>query len=457
MSADYDDFLSSKSQVDHGSGFSPVWSPSFLFDFQTSLVGWALEKGKAAIFADCGMGKTPMQLVWSENVVRKTGKPVLILTPLAVSGQTVDESRKFDIEAHRSIGEVTRGIHVTNYEKLHHFNPRDFAGVVCDESSILKGFDGVTRSRVTEFMRTIPYRLLLTATAAPNDFIELGTSSEALGYLGHMDMLARFFKNDLGNSTATGGGWSQGGPTWRFRGHAEQPFWRWVASWARALRRPSDLGFSDARFVLPPLVEREQVVKSIKPREGFLFAMAAHGLIEQRDERKRTINERCERVSSIVNATTEPAVCWCHLNAEGDALERAIPDAVQVSGTDTDDEKEAKFARFSAGETRVMVIKPVIGAWGLNWQHCAHQTVFAGYSFEQYYQGIRRSWRFGQKRPVTIDHIISDGEIEVLANRKRKAAQSDQMFSELVAHMRDGMDIGRNGYGTKETEVPSWL
>ncbi len=456
----YRKFIESKSQVDAGDGFSPVWDAPFLFDFQRALTTWALERGRAAIFADCGMGKTAMQLTWAENVVCKTNRPVLILTPLAVSGQTVAEAAKFGIEARRSNGDVTRGIHVANYERLHHFNPDDFAGVVCDESSILKNFDGVTKDAVTEFMRRMRYRLLCTATAAPNDFVELGTSSEALGYLGHMDMLNRFFKNDVGNSTATSRAWgAQGGgaPKWRFKGHAEIPFWRWVSSWARSLRRPSDLGFSDDGFALPELIEREHVVKSIRPREGYLFALPAHGLTEQREERRRTIKERCEKVAELLSGTGKPAVAWCHLNDEGDLIESLIPGAVQVSGTDSDDEKEAKFAAFASGEARVLVIKPVIGAWGLNWQHCAHMTVFAGYSFEQYYQGIRRCWRFGQRNPVTVEHVVSDGEEEVLAARKFKASQSDRMFAALVQHMRDGMHVDRAGYGSKKEEVPSWL
>lgn len=457
---EYDEFLAGKSQSTDDDGADPVWMPSFLFDYQTALVEWALRKGRAAIFADCGLGKTPIQLVWAENVVRHTNRPVLILTPLAVAQQTVAEAAKFGVEARRSSGDVTRGIHVTNYERLHLFDADDFAGVVCDESSILKNFDGTTKEAVTEFMRRMRFRLLCTATAAPNDFVELGTSSEALGYLGHMDMLNRFFKNDVGNSTATGRAWgAQGGagPKWRFKGHAEVPFWRWVASWARALRRPSDLGFSDERFTLPPLIEREHIVRSIRPRSGYLFALPAHGLTEQREERRRTIVERCEKVADLVNPSKGSAVCWCHLNDEGDRLESLIPDAIQVSGTDSDDEKEEKFAAFQSGEARVLVIKPVIGAWGLNWQHCAHMTVFAGYSFEQYYQGVRRSWRFGQKNPVTVEHVASDGETEVLANRQRKSAQSDRMFSALVEHMRDGMHIDRSGYGSKKEVVPSWL
>jgi len=457
--ADYLAFLSAKSQAGTDDGIAPSWMPPFLFDFQASLVEWSLRKGRSAIFADCGMGKTAMQLVWAENVARHTNRPVLILTPLAVAQQTVAEAEKFGLAAHRTSGDVTSGIHVTNYERLHHFNPNDFVGVVCDESSILKNFDGTTKDAVTEFMRRMQFRLLCTATAAPNDFVELGTSSEALGYLGHMDMLNRFFKNDhntsdVGRKFAAHGG---GGPKWRFKGHAEIPFWRWVASWARSLRRPSDLGFNDDGFALPELIEREHIVKSIKPRDGFLFALPAHGLTEQREERRRTIRERCERVAELINPTGKPAVAWCHLNDEGDLLEKLIPDAVQVSGTDSDDEKEEKFAAFANGSARVLVIKPVIGAWGLNWQHCAHMTVFAGYSFEQYYQGVRRCWRFGQRNPVIVDHVASDGETEVLANRQRKAAQSDKMFAALVEHMRDGMHIDRTGYGSKKEEVPSWL
>lgn len=454
---DYAAFLARKSQVDADGGFAPRWLPPCLFDFQAALVDWSLRKGRAAVFADCGLGKSPMSLVWAENVVRKTNRPVLVLTPIAVGAQMLQEAAKFGIEARRSAGDVTRGIHVTNYEKLHLFDARDFAGVVCDESSILKSFDGVTRERVTEFLRAMPYRLLATATPSPNDFTELGTSSEALGYLGHVDMLNRFFKNDVGNSTATGRAWAGTGPKWRFKGHAEEPFWRWVASWARALRRPSDLGFDDARYVLPPLVEREHVVSASTRREGALFALPAQGLVEQRAERRRTLTARCEKVAELLAHTGRPAVAWCHLNGEADLLEKLIPGAVQVSGADSDEAKEAKFTAFADGSLRVLVTKPVIGAWGLNWQHCAHMTFFAGYSFEQTYQAIRRSWRFGQRETVIADHVISDGEGEVLAARQRKAAQADRMFAALVAHMRDGLHIDRGGYGSARVVVPSWL
>jgi hypothetical protein len=456
----YEAFLDQKEQQNTGSGFAPVWVPDFLFDYQRALVDWSLRTGRAATLADCGLGKTPMQLVVAENVVRHTNRPVLVITPLAVGRQTVIEAQKFGIEARRTQTITTPAVYVTNYERLHHYNSADFAGVVCDESSILKSFDGAIKATVTEFMRTLRYRFLYTATAAPNDFIELGTSSEALGYLGHMDMLNRFFRNVQGTSD-TDRKWAVdsggGGPIWRFKGHSEGPFWRWVASWARALRRPSDLGFDDARFALPEMIEREHVVGARRPREGFLFSMPALGLAEQREERRRTIRERCEKVAELVAHTGKPAVCWANLNDEADLIESLVSDAVQVSGKDSDEEKEEKFADFQSGKIRVLVIKPVIGAWGLNWQHCAHATMFAGYSFEQYYQSVRRFWRFGQEQNVIVDHVISDGEGKVLETRKRKAEQANKMFTELVAHMRDGMTINRATYGTKKMEVPSWL
>jgi len=453
--SDYQSFLVSKSQVAGGEGIDNPDLPSWMFDYQSSLTAWALRMGRAAIFADCGMGKTPMQLVWADNVARSTNKPVLILTPIAVGAQTIAEAAKFGIEARRSDGIAHSGINVTNYEKLHKFNASDFSGVVCDESSILKQFDGATKTRVTEFMRTLPFRLLCTATAAPNDFIELGTSSEALGHLGHIDMLNRFFKNAR-NTSDTKRNWDTGA-LWRLKAHAETPFWQWVASWARALRKPSDLGFSDEGFDLPPLVEKEHIVASIKPRNGMLFALPANGLKEQREERRNTIIERCGRAADIINATSEPAVAWCNLNDEGDLLEKSINGCVQISGADSDDEKEEKFAAFQSGKVRALVIKPIIGAWGLNWQHCNHMTVFAGYSFEQYYQGIRRCWRFGQKRSVVVDHVLSDGETDVIASRKLKSEKTDKMFAELVRHMKDGLAVESARYGEKKEEVPSWL
>lgn len=352
-------------------------------------------------------------------------------------------------------GVVRPGINITNYERLHLFNPSDFAGVACDESSILKSFDGATKQAITEFMRKRPYRLLATATAAPNDFVELGTSSEALGYLGHMDMLNRFFKNDLNNSAQ---GRMRGEVIkWRLKGHAELPFWRWVCSWARAVRRPSDLGFDDTQFILPPLVEREHLVEANQLADGMLFALPAVGLKEQREERRRTIKERCERVASLVNSTGQPALVWCHLNDESDLLEDLIPDAKQVTGSMSDDDKESRLMNFAAGDIRVLITKPSIGAWGLNYQHCNHITFFPSHSFEQYYQGVRRCWRFGQKREVTVDIVTTEGERGVLSNLQRKAQQADRMFSNLVAEMNAAMAIDRASKFTNEMEIPQWL
>jgi hypothetical protein len=449
----YESFIANKSQIGGDHGFDPISLPDWLFDFQRHLVTWALRKGRAAIFADCGMGKTPMQLVWADNVRQKTGKPVLILTPLAVSYQTVGEAHKFSLDAERSHdGNGKADIVVANYERLHYFDCRKFGGVVCDESSILKNFDGSTKAAVTEFMRTIPYRLLCTATAAPNDYHELGTSSEALGYLGYQDMLSRFFKEDVIKDYL---GW--GRKAYRFRGHAEGPFWRWVCSWARACRKPSDIGYDDRTFILPPLIETEVIVRSSSLRPGMLFALPAENLQEQREERRITIADRCEAVQKIVSEHDGASVIWCHLNDEADAIEAAIPGAKQVSGSDDDDEKEAKLLAFQRGEIRVLVTKPKIGCFGLNWQHCHNVVTFASHSWEQYYQSVRRCWRFGQKHPVKVHIVATEGEVGVLANLRRKANAADRMFELLCKHMSDALAIDNSTRFPTPEEIPSWL
>lgn len=451
----YSDFISSKSHEGANHGFDPVFMPDAAFDFQQSLIEWAVRKGRGAIFADCGLGKTLMELAWAENVCRKTGGNVLILTCLAVAGQMVEEAEKFGIKASRSIdGSAHKGITITNYERLHLFNPGDFAGVVCDESSILKSYSGARKGEITQFLRKRPYRLLATATAAPNDFIELGTSSEALGYLGYMDMLNKFFKNDLNNSAS---GRMRGEVIkWRLKGHAELPFWRWVCTWARAARKPSDLGFDDGKFNLPPLVEEQHIVHARTTADGCLFSLPAHGLQEQREERRRTIEERCERAAEIANGTSEPVILWCHLNDEGNMLEKLIPDAVQVSGSDSDEKKEDRLLGFAKGKHRVLVTKPKIGAWGLNYQHCNKIVYFPSHSFEQYYQSLRRCWRFGQKRSVHVDVIASEGEADVLSNLQRKAGQAEEMFANLITEMNNAIGIERKEE-TGKVSLPAWL
>jgi hypothetical protein len=454
--SDYEIFLERKSQLGNQSGFEPVWMPDFLFDFQKALVEWAILKGRCGVFADCGLGKSPMQLVWAENIVRKTSKRVLILTPLAVSHQHVKEGEKFGIEVFRSRdGKLSNGIVVTNYERLKHFNPNNFIGIACDESSILKSFDGATKAAVTEFSRKIPYRSLWTATAAPNDYIELGTSAEYLGELGYMDMLNRFFKNDHNNSST---GRHHGNMVkWRFKGHAEQPFWRWIVSWGRALRKPSDLGFLDAKFKLPPLKEIEHVVEVAEVANGYLFTMPAIGLREQREERRATLNQRCEKVAELVNKSKGASVSWCHLNPEGDLLEKLIKNCVQVSGRDSDDEKEEKLEAFTAGKIPKLVTKQKIAGWGLNWQHCHHMTDFPSHSFEQRYQGVRRCWRFGQKQTVTVETVTTEGEKNVVKNYQRKAIAADKMFSSLVREMNQFASINKNVTFNNPEEIPAWL
>jgi hypothetical protein len=475
----YQEFLNKKTQMGENHGFSPIWMPSFLFDFQSSLVDWAINRGRCAIFADCGLGKTPMQLVWAENVLRHTNKPVLILTPLAVGGQTLIESEKFGIESIRSRdGRMSKkSIVITNYEKLHLFESKDFGGVVCDESSILKHFSGATQKAVTRFMLKIPYRLLCTATAAPNDYIELGTSSEALAELGYSDMLSRFFKqsdnkphrredikqwqknqkdqaNHFGKLSFRV---AQQIEQWRLKGHAEVPFWKWVCSWARACRKPSDLGFNDGDFILPPLTEREHIIEPTRPADGMLFTLPAFGLRQERDERRRTLQERCEYVANLINHKN-PAVVWCHLNDEADLIEKIVKGSRQVKGSTEEEEREEIYKDFASGKLRVIVTKPKIGAWGMNWQHCAHTVTFATHSYEQFYQSVRRFWRFGQKREVVVDIVATTGERYVRENMKRKADAADRMFTELVRHMHDAQSIARIQTDPNENmEVPPWL
>lgn len=475
----YETFLHRRRQITTDSGFSPTYMPDFLYDFQKHLVEWSIRKGRSANFADCGLGKTPMQLVWAENVVRKTNKPVLILTPLAVSRQTQREGDKFGIEVNRSQdGKYKKGIVVTNYERLEHFDPNDFVGCVCDESSILKSFQGATRKRITRAMNKMPYRLLCTATAAPNDYVELGTSSEALGVLHYSEMLKRFFKqlDDKGQKKERrqqeqAEGLLEADPNyfqklsyrvaqtigqWRLKHHAVEGFWRWIASWAMACRLPADLGFDNGDFILPELHEHHHIIKPKTPPAGMLFTLPAIGLGEERSERKRTLDERCELVASLV-AHKRSAVVWCHMNAEGDLLEKLIPDAGQVAGRTPDDKKIELYEAFADKSLRVLIIKPKIGAWGLNWQHCNHVVTFATHSYEQEYQSIRRCWRFGQTRPVTVDKIATEGEVRVMANMERKQRQADAMFTLLVREMNNAHGIKQIKKDSGIMEVPKWL
>lgn len=455
---DYNSYLDSKSDTGSYDGFDTIFMPDKLFDFQKALVDWSVRKGRGAILADCGLGKSFIELVWAQNIVQKTNGNVLLITPIAVGSQMLKEADKFGIDdmSRSKEGKVESKITVTNYERLHYFNPEDFQGIVLDESSILKNFKGATKNKINIFVRKIQYRLLATATAAPNDFIELGTSSEALGYLGYMDMLSKFFKNDQ-NTCDTRHGRFREAAKWRLKGHAHDSFWRWVTSWARAVRKPSDLGFNDKGFALPSLNEiPHKLDVARKPVTGELFTHPAIGLKEVRDERRATIKDRCEYAAAIVNKKTKHSISWCNLNDEGDLLEKLIDDAVQISGRDSDESKEEKLIAFTNGQIKALVTKPKIGAWGLNWQHCNHVTFFPNYSYEQYYQAIRRCWRFGQHDEVTVDNIYTQGDEYSFGNLKRKQRQADEMFTSLVREMNNSLGIINKVEFNEKLEAPLW-
>ena len=459
MESDYEAFIRDKSQFKHSDGFNPGAMPSFLFDFQQYLVDWACQKGRAAIYSDCGTGKTAMQLAWSQKVIEHTNKPVLIVTPIAVGAQTIAEAEKFGIQAKRTRDghfDGTKCVWVTNYEQLHKYDPLQFGGVDCDESSAIKDFKSQRKDTVVEFMRRVKYRLLCTATAAPNDFWELGTSSEALGLLGFRDMITTFFKlqENVSRRFAKESSWRS---KYRFRGHAQGPFWAWVCSWARSIQTPADLGFDGTKFLLPELREHEFCVAAKFKRDGYLFDLPARDMREEREERRRTIPDRVDKAASMVNGRKDQSIVWCELNEEGKALKNAIEESVEVHGGLNDDQKEEALIGFANGQIKNLIIKPKIGAWGLNFQNCSHMCIFPSHSFEQYYQSVRRCWRFGQKKPVDVNIIISEGQSGILRNLRRKQEQSNKMFRELVAHMRDAMHLVSSDYFPEKEKVPAWL
>lgn len=458
MNAAYESFLESRRVQIAPSGFAPTAISPRLFEFQRDITRWAIERGRAAIFADCGLGKTLMQLQWSESVVRKFNRPVIIFAPLAVSKQTEREGRKFGIPATIAASDMDvrkPGIYVTNYEKLQHFDPSRFAGVDLDESSILKSFTGATRNMVIERFAHTPMKLAATATPAPNDFMELGNHSEFFGVLTRTEMLSTFFVHDGGDTAK-----------WRLKGHAEEEYWKWVCGWAVMIRKPSDLGYSDAGFDLPPLHLKHVTVKSNRPLEGFLFPVEAQTLGERRDARRGSLRERVAACAELVNASTEPWLIWCDLNAEGDLLEKMIPDAVQVAGADKPEVKEWRMFGFTDGEHRVLVSKPSIAGWGMNWQHC-NNVAFVGLSdsYEAFYQAVRRCWRFGQTKPVNCYVITCEEEGAVVNNIERKERDAARMAREMVKHMSvynteavHGVARAAHGYLPSRTmDLPKWI
>lgn len=417
----YHAFLESKRFSVTPSGMTVDDIHPALFPFQKGIVRWALRMGKACIFADCGLGKSIMQLEWAKHIGN-----VLILAPLAVAPQLAREAEKIGLDARvcRSREDVRPGVNITNYEMLHHFDADDFDGVVLDESSILKSYDGTTRTEIITAFRNVPYRLACTATPAPNDHMELGNHAEFLGVMTRTEMLSTFFVHDGGETQK-----------WRIKGHAEDKFWEWVASWAVVLRRPSDLGYDDNGFVLPPMTIHEEIIQSGKASEGMLFPMEAQSLQERRQARRASLDARVQRCAEIVNSTDRPFLVWCDLNDESDILTKSIPGAVEVKGSDTPEHKTSALLGFAEGKIRVLVSKPSIAGFGMNFQVCS-DMVFAGLSdsYEQFYQATRRCWRFGQKNPVQVHTIVGSQETAILSNIKRKQQDLEKLQEGMVAH-----------------------
>lgn len=452
----YQEFLKQKSHLSGNYGFEPVYIPDYLFDFQKHIAEYAIRKGRCAIFLDTGLGKTAIQLTIAEDIVRKTNKRVLILTPLAVAHQFLIEAEKIGLDdiQHSKKGELNKKIIVTNYERLQYYNHSDFVAVLLDESSILKNFDGTTRQQITAFMKKDKYRFLSTATPSPNDFVELGTSSEALGYLGYTDMLGKYFTNNEDTIKP-----QNIGTKWILKGHAKDDFFRWVSSWSISARKPSDLGFENKGFNLPKLITNYHSVKNEKnlivDGQIQLFNAIARRLKEIRSEQSLTVEKRCEKAVEI-SQNHDVSVYWCNLNKEGDLLQSLDKDAKQIVGSMDIDKKEDILLSFLNGDIKKLITKSKMTAFGLNWQHCNHTVFFPTFSYEQYYQSIRRFWRFGQKRDVTVDLVYSDGQKRVLDGLLAKAKKADQLFSKLNDTVNADYEIRQNGFD-KNIKLPKFL
>jgi hypothetical protein len=435
---DYKQFLQSKKHLSGNFGIEANFIPDFLFDYQKYVLEYSLKKGRCAVFMDTGLGKTAIELCIAQNYVRQTNKRVLIITPLAVAFQFIEEAQKFGIDdvTYSKNGELDSKIVVCNYERLSKFNTSDFECVILDESSILKNFKGAIKTSVTSFLKPVKYRYLFTATPSPNDFVELGTSSEALGYMGYTDMLTKFFTNNEDTISP-----QNIGTQWILKGHAKESFFEWVSSWSISMRKPSDLGFSDKGFDLPELITNYHSVKNednmIIDGQIQLFNRVATRLKEVREENRLTIDKRCfEAVKLAEDRTTN--VYWCNLNKEAETLSHYDTEAQIIKGTMDIDKKEDILVNFKKGNIQRLITKPTITAFGLNWQHCNHTVYFPTFSFEQYYQAIRRFWRFGQKKPVCVDLVFSDGQKRVIDALEAKAKKADHLFTKLNTTLNSG-------------------
>tara|TARA_R110000764_G_scaffold105981_1_gene191683 strand:- start:823 stop:2184 length:1362 start_codon:yes stop_codon:yes gene_type:complete len=451
----YKEFLESKKHLLGNYGFKSNYIPDMAFDFQKEIINRACLKGRMAVFADTGLGKTLIQLSLAQNVVNHTNKKVLILTPLAVAFQFILEAEKMGIDniEYSKNGSHTKKIVICNYERLHYFNSTDFVGVVLDESSILKNFDGKIKNQITSFVKKLPYRFLSTATPSPNDFIELGTSSEALGYLGYTDMLGKFFKNN-NNSIDP----KHAGEKWYLKPHAEKDFFTWVNQWALMIKMPSDIGFSDDKYILPKLNVNTHVVKnnSLLEFNGQIemFNRPAKGFNEVRQEVKQTIKERCIKAVELAKGKT--SVYWCNRNEESKILKDLDPEAVEIIGSQSMEKKEEILLDFANGKIKRIITKAKMTGMGLNWQHCNHSVFFPTYSYEQYYQSIRRFWRFGQKNEVNIDMVISDGQTSVLDSLKKKTKKAIELHTNLTNNVNNTFEIKVKEFN-KEIIKPKFL
>jgi hypothetical protein len=454
---DYEKFLESKKHMIGNFGFEPNYIPDMAFDFQKAIIEKAVRKGRMAVFADTGLGKTLIQLTIAKNIVNHTNKRVLILTPLAVAFQFILEAEKLGIDdiEYSKDGKHTKKIVICNYERLHYFDSKDFEGVILDESSILKNFDGKIKGQVTSFVKKIPFRYLSTATPSPNDFIELGTSSEALGYMGYIDMLGKFFKN---NQNSVDSNNRNIGEKFYLKPHAEKDFFAWVNQWAIMVKMPSDIGFSNDRYNLPELITNKHIVKnkSTISVDGQiqLFNIVAKNFNEIRHEQRQTENERCEKAIKLASGKT--SVYWCNTNNESSILKSSDSEAVEIIGSQSIDKKEEILLAFANGEIKRLITKAKMTSMGLNWQHCNHSVFFPTWSYEQYYQAIRRFWRFGQTKPVTIDMVISDGQTRVLEALQQKTKKAIELYENLTKNVNESF-LNKTKEFNKEIIKPNFI
>ena len=453
----YAEFLRNKTHSTNSYGFEPIWLPDSAFDFQKHIITKAVQKGRIGMFADTGLGKTLLQVVIAENIIRKTNKRVLILTPLAVAFQFIDEATRIGVSdiSHSKDGTLQSKIVVCNYERLHLLNPEDFICVMLDESSILKNFAGKTRDQIVAFIKRVPYRFLSTATPSPNDFIELGNSSEALGYMGYMDMLTKFFKS---NQNSVDSNNRNIGEKFYLKPHAERDFFAWVNQWSIMVKKPSDLGFEDSGYDLPALHVKKHMVQNSKTwridGQYALFAMPAKSMTEVREEQKLTVTERCEHAVQLAGDKT--SVYWCNLNEESSLLSDLDKDAVEIIGGMSIDKKEDILVSFARGDIKRLITKARMTSMGLNWQHCNHTVFFPTWSYEQYYQSIRRFWRFGQKSEVVCDMVISEGQERVMEALEQKTQKAIELYGNLVAAANRDFSFSTKQFN-KTVQLPEFL